>query len=99
MLTLFWLVNFTESGGKWTTSLSLDTHVYCFKCLKSNGFNLQLLNFKKPEKISLLMAVVVFAYVLCVVEGFKAKGKIAIKKYKSGKTALLFLTFAKACKK
>jgi hypothetical protein len=32
----------------------------CFQCLKSNGFNIEQLNFKKPAKVNLLFAIVVF---------------------------------------
>jgi hypothetical protein len=55
----------------------------CFKCLKSNGFNIQQLNFKKPAKVNLLFAIVVFAYVLSLMEGLKKK--VAVKRYKNGK--------------
>jgi len=38
----------------------------CFKHLKSNGFNLEELNFKDSEKIKLMMSIVTFLYALCV---------------------------------
>ena len=44
----------------------------CFKHLKSNGFNLEDLNFKNSEKIKLMMAIVTFLYVLCINQGFLA---------------------------
>ena len=47
----------------------------CFKHLKSNGFDLEAMNFKNPSKRKLMMAVVVFLYVLAVHEGFFATQK------------------------
>jgi hypothetical protein len=44
----------------------------CFKHLKTNGFDLEAMNFKNPSKRKLMMAVVVFLYVLAVQEGFFA---------------------------
>jgi hypothetical protein len=56
----------------------------CFKCCKTNGFNLQQMNFKSPAKIALLMAIVVFAYVLCLLEGMEQRTQITTKRYRSG---------------
>ena len=44
-----------------------------FKNLKSNGFNLESLNFKKPEKIELLLGIVTICYVLAIREGYKVE--------------------------
>ena len=55
----------------------------CFKCFKTNGFNLQQMNFKNPLKISLLMAIIVFAYVLCLLEGLRERKQIVTKRYRS----------------
>ena len=41
----------------------------CFKHLKSNGFDLEALNFKEPNKIKLMMGIVVFLYVMCLGQG------------------------------
>ena len=60
----------------------------CFKCLKTNGFNLQQINFKKPFKVNLLLAIVVLASVLSLVEGFKQKS--AVKRYQNGKQGPAF---------
>ena len=57
---------------------------HCFKQLKSNGFQLEVLNLKGKARQNLMMAIVVFAYVLSVLEGLKQYAKIAIKKYKDG---------------
>ncbi|MBO0953205.1 hypothetical protein J2I46_31830 [Fibrella sp. HMF5405] len=56
----------------------------CFKCLKTNGSNLQQTTTKQPAKIALLLAVVVFAYVLCLLEGFRQRAQIRLKRYRSG---------------
>ena len=59
---------------------------FCFKCLKSNGFNLQRVNFKNPVKIGLLIAVIVFAYVLYLLEGIQQRKQIKTKRYRSGQS-------------
>lgn len=53
----------------------------CFKHLKSNGFDLQTLNLKGTHKENLMMAIVVFAYVLSVNEGLKKYKNVAEKEY------------------
>lgn len=70
----------------------------CFKHLKSNGFNLEEMNFKKSEKIMMMMALVVFLYVLCITEGLeklKIKKVSDWKKYKNGKCFLAVSVFRK----
>ena len=42
----------------------------CFKHLKSNGFNMEDINFKNSLKIELMMALLVFLYFLCIRQGF-----------------------------
>ncbi len=44
---------------------------HCFRHLKSNGFDLEQVNLATVERRRLMIAVVVFAYVLSVVEGLK----------------------------
>jgi hypothetical protein len=70
----------------------------CFKHLKSNGFNLEEMNFKNPLKIMLMMAITVFLYVLCIVEGLKELKKSKpsdLKKYANGKHFLTISVFSK----
>lgn len=70
----------------------------CFKHLKTNGFDLEAMNFKDPLKIMLMMAITSFLYVLCIIEGLKqlkVKKKSDWKKYKSGKITLAVSIFAK----
>lgn len=70
----------------------------CFKHLKSNGFDLEAINFKDPLKIMLMMAITSFLYVLCIIEGLKQlkfKKKSDWKKYKCGKITLAVSVFAK----
>lgn len=59
-----------------------------FKHLKTNGFNIESANLKNDVKIELLMAVVVFAYVVAVKEGILKMKTIKMKKYSNGKTYL-----------
>ena len=44
---------------------------HCFKHLKSNGFCLETINLKGSARQHLLMAVMVFSYVLLIIEGLK----------------------------
>jgi len=70
----------------------------CFKHLKSNGFNLESLNFKKSEKIKLMMGIVVFLYILCIDEGwlqYKTTKKSDWKKYADGTVNLAISVFRK----
>lgn len=70
----------------------------CFKHLKSNGFNLEDLNLKKPNKIKLMMAIVCFLYTLCVSQGllrYQQKKKSDYKNYSDGSSALAESIFKK----
>jgi len=70
----------------------------CFKHLKSNGFNLEALNFKQSEKIKLMMAIVCFLYALCIHQGlieYRVFKKSDFKKYKNGKITLAISIFRK----
>jgi len=70
----------------------------CFKHLKSNGFDLEAMNFKDSLKIMLLMAITSFLYVLCIIEGLKQlkiKKKSDTKKFNNGTVTLTTSIFAK----
>jgi len=70
----------------------------CFKHLKSNGFNLEAMNFKKSEKIKLMMGIVVFLYALCLGEGwlqYRKTKKSDWKKYADGTVNLAVSVFRK----
>lgn len=61
---------------------------YCFKHLKSNGFNIEAIGFKKIHKVQFLIAMVVVVYILSICEGMaidkQNNTKSKWKKYKSG---------------
>lgn len=59
---------------------------YCFKHLKTNGFNLEDLNLKDINKVRLLVALVILAYVICIYEAFTSRLQKPVrkKKYKDG---------------
>ncbi len=60
---------------------------YCFKHLKSNGFDLEDMSWKRLDKIQLTVSIVILAYIVAVKEGDLARkedGKIRTKKYKDG---------------
>lgn len=54
----------------------------CFKHLKTQGFNIEDLNFKNDGKIMLLIAIVVMAYVLSLKEAFE-NGSLKQKVYRN----------------
>lgn len=64
----------------------------CFKHLKSNGFKLEDMNLKNSLKIMLMMAIVVFLYVLCIIEGLKQLRKSKPSDWKIYKNGKQFLT-------
>jgi hypothetical protein len=57
---------------------------HCFKHLKSNGFQLEQINLKSKSRCKLLMAVMVFTYVISVHEGLKDYELVKTKKYSDG---------------
>jgi hypothetical protein len=61
---------------------------HCFKQLKSNGFDIEDIGFKKIHKIQFIIAIVIVLYILAVCQGLicdkKNKLKSKTKKYKSG---------------
>lgn len=59
-----------------------------FKHLKSNGYHLEDLNLKDPDKHCLMMAMVSIAYVLAIQEGTKRLPNIPIQTYRDGSTTL-----------
>lgn len=70
----------------------------CFKHLKSNGFELEAINFKDGEKIKLMMAIVVFLYALCIEQGwlqYRNMKKSDWKKFQNGDTTLAVSVFRK----
>ena len=55
---------------------------HCFRHLKSNGFHLESVNLRTPERQRLLVAVVAFAYVVGVSQGLRTFARaVAIKKH------------------
>ena len=55
-----------------------------FKHMKTNGFSLEAMNLGTESRCQLLMAVVVFAYVLSIREGLKTYRKVRVKQYADG---------------
>ena len=57
---------------------------HCFKHLKSNGFQLEQINLKTKSRCKLLMAIMIFTYVLSINEGLKTYSTVPLKKYNNG---------------
>lgn len=55
-----------------------------FKHLKTNGYNLEDLNLKGPDKNLLMMAIVTLAYTLAIREGWPRRKQIPIQRYQDG---------------
>ncbi len=58
-----------------------------FRHLKTNGYNLEDLNLKDPDKNLLLLAIVTCAYTLAIREGWKRRKRIAVQRYSDGTEA------------
>lgn len=83
------LTDFKQITRIYKTRWKIET---CFRQLKTKGFNIEDLNFMEDNKIVLMMAIVVMAYVLSIEQGLKANKK-TIKKYKNGQTTLAISIF------
>ena len=55
-----------------------------FKHMKTNGFSLEAINLGTESRCQLLMAIVVFAYLLSIKEGLKTYRKVRMKLYPDG---------------
>jgi transposase len=67
----------------------------CFKNLKTNGFNIEDINFQNDKKIELMMALLAMLYLTAVREG-KIRNllkPIPLKKFKNGKSYLSISIF------
>ena len=82
---IFLISNRTDSAIKIAFIYRIRWKIeHCFKQLKSNGFCLEAMNIKGKAKQNLMLAIVIFTYVLSVLEGLKNYKKIALKKYANG---------------
>lgn len=82
---LILLTNLPNNKHKIIAIYGLRWQIECmFKCLKSNGFNMEDLGFTNPNKVRLMLCIVIACYVLCVCEGIK---KIKKKAKNNEKTA------------
>ncbi|MEN0052004.1 MAG: transposase [Bacteroidota bacterium] len=70
---------------------------HCFKQLKSNGFDLEAINVKGKFKQQLLIAIVVFTYVLSILEGLKTYKKVPTKINGEGKQYKAVSLFRHGC--
>jgi hypothetical protein len=78
---LILLTNLGCKKRKIIATYGLRWQIEClFKCLKTNGFNLESTSFKDYKKVRLLVCLVLACYVLCLSEGFKRFKKIRIRK-------------------
>ena len=55
----------------------------CFRHMKSNGFDLESINLEDKNRTRLLIALLVLAYTISILEGLKQYKKIPYKKYKN----------------
>lgn len=82
---LFLITNLANSAPSIAVIYKIRWKIeHCFKQLKSNGFDLEAMNVKGKAKQNLLLAIVVFTYVLSILEGLKDYKKVALKKYANG---------------
>ena len=88
---IFLITNMLEEdkiGEKYAQRWRIE---YCFKHLKTNGFNIEDIGFKKIHKLQFLIAMVIVVYILACCKGIiadkKDNAKSKWKKYKSGRIA------------
>ena len=82
---IFLISNRTDSAIKIAHIYGIRWKIeHCFKQLKSNGFNLEAMNIQGKAKQNLMLAIVIFTYVLSVLEGLKNYKKVVSKKYADG---------------
>jgi len=69
----------------------------CFRHLKTNGFDIEAMNFKNDQKIELMMGVVAMTYAVAIREGILShiSKPIKMKKYKNGKVYMEISIFRK----
>jgi hypothetical protein len=77
--------HFNKSKKKLYHTYRFRWQIECmFKNLKTNGFNLEDLGLKNPQKARLMLAIVIATYILCIVEGLQFLHKRPIRKDKLG---------------
>ena len=79
------ILNKNRVGKKYQQRWKIE---HCFKQLKSNGFDIEDIGFKKIHKIQFMIVIVIVLYILAVCKGLicdkKNKLKSKFKTYKSG---------------
>jgi len=81
MIFLTTLPNATQAARLYAKRWKIEC---LFRHLKTNGYNLEDLNLKDPNKNLLMMAIVTAAYILAVREGWKRKNQISVQRYADG---------------
>jgi hypothetical protein len=85
------LTNLRSNKNKIIAQYGIRWQIEClFKCLKTNGFNMEDLGLKDPAKVRLMISIIVACYVLCVCEGIKNLKKIAVRKKTQTKYESIF---------
>ncbi len=81
MIFLTTLPNATKAAQLYVKRWKIEC---LFRHLKTNGYNLEDLNLKDPNKSLLMMAVVATAYILAIREGWKRRNQIPTQQYSDG---------------
>lgn len=81
MIFLTTLPNAAQAAGLYAKRWKIEC---LFRHLKTNGYNLEDLNLKDPNKNLLMMAIVTTAYILAVREGWKRKKRVPAQRYADG---------------
>ena len=81
MIFLTTLPNAAKAAGLYAKRWKIEC---LFRHLKTNGYNLEDLNLKDPNKNLLMMAIVTTAYILAIREGLKRKKRIPTQCYSNG---------------
>lgn len=94
---IFFITNLEDAGKALEYYAQRWKIECCFKHLKSNGFNVEAMNFKDDRKIELMMGIVVTSYAIAIREGIveQLRKPFPIKKYKNGKQYAAISVFRK----
>lgn len=86
---LILMTNLPNNKHKIIAIYGIRWQIECmFKCLKTNGFNLEELGFINPNKVRLMLCIVIACYVLCICEGIKKMKKKPKNNHKENRISL-----------
>ena len=79
---IYLITNKKEAANKLANAYFIRWKIEtCFRHMKSNGFDLESINLADKNRARLLIALIVFAYTISILEGLKQYKQVKMKKY------------------